>query len=104
MTHTENNKSLANDASFCSAKVKIVNQRGLHARASARFVKLACHYDAKIMVSKEKQEVLGTSIMGLLLLTAAKGDTVTITAEGNKAREALEALKNLIENKFEEDN
>ena len=97
-------KQHSNSENFShKAKVTIANKRGLHARASARFVKLAETFDANIMVSKDKTEVLGSSIMGLLLLTAAKGEVITIKANGPQAQEAIDALKGLVKNKFEED-
>ena len=97
-------KPPSQDASCLQANFTIVNKRGLHARASARFVKLVNSFDANIMVSKDKTEVLGSSIMGLLLLAAAKGDVISVKASGPQAQEALTGLKKLIENKFDEDN
>lgn len=83
-------------------EVKICNARGLHARASARFVKCAEGFDARIQVSKDDQTVGGTSIMGLMMLAAAKGTRLSISAEGNQAREALEALEQLVCDRFGE--
>jgi phosphocarrier protein len=87
-----------------TTEVTIVNKKGLHARASAIFVKLANSFDANILVSKGKTEVLGSSIMGLLLLAAGIGEVVTLKANGPQAKEAIEGLRKLIENKFYEDN
>ena len=83
--------------------VLITNRRGLHARASARFVTMASNYDAVVMVSKDGSSVTGTSIMGLMMLAAAPGDTVEVAATGAQADEALSALVGLIEAKFGED-
>ena len=84
-------------------KIKIKNKRGLHARASAKFVGVADGFDTEIRVSKDGMEVVGTSIMGLMMLAAAKGDTVTMKGSGDQARAALDALVQLIDDKFGED-
>ncbi len=84
-------------------RLVIQNERGLHARASAKFVSVAGKYDTEILVSKDGTEVVGTSIMGLMMLAAAKGDSVTLKGKGNGAKEALDALEELIANKFGED-
>jgi phosphocarrier protein HPr len=81
----------------------ICNQRGLHARASARFVKMAAQFDAEVRVRKNGTEVSGRSIMGLMMLAAAPGAVVELTASGPQAREAVNALADLIECKFNED-
>ena len=83
--------------------VLIRNRRGLHARASAKFVTLASQYEATVTVSKDGSDVLGTSIMGLMMLAAAMGDEIEIRAEGTQADEALAALVGLVEGKFGED-
>ena len=83
--------------------VLIRNKRGLHARASARFVTLASTFDAVVTVAKDDSSVVGTSIMGLMMLAAAPGDTVELSAEGEQADEALAALVALVEGKFGED-
>jgi len=83
-------------------KVKIRNERGLHARASAKFVSVAGEFDTEILVSKDGTEVVGTSIMGLMMLAAAKGDVVTLRGTGDPGRQALDALEKLIEEKFGE--
>jgi phosphocarrier protein len=83
--------------------VLIANRRGLHARASAKFVTLASALPAAIAVEKDGSSVAGTSIMGLMMLGAAMGDHVTISAEGDGAEQALEALVELVESKFGED-
>ena len=83
--------------------VEIVNERGLHARASAKFVKLASSFDAEIQVSKDDNTVDARSIMGLMMLAAGIGSSIDIRAEGPEAAEAVEALVDLVANKFEED-
>ena len=83
--------------------VEIRNRRGLHARASARFVTMASGYDAVVTVIKDGHSVTGTSIMGLMMLAAAPGDHVEVSAEGAQADEALAALVGLIEAKFGEE-
>jgi phosphocarrier protein len=87
----------------CLAEVSIVNKRGLHARASATFVKTAEQFDAEISVTKDGQTVNGGSIMGLLMLGASPGSTILIETEGPEAEEALEALTALVEARFNED-
>lgn len=86
-----------------SACVEIVNERGLHARASAKFVKLAGDFDAEIEVSKDENTVDAQSIMGLMMLAAGIGSSITITARGPQAKEAVAALGDLVRNRFEED-
>ncbi|MFH1873656.1 MAG: HPr family phosphocarrier protein [Pseudomonadota bacterium] len=81
----------------------IKNQLGLHARAAASFVKIANRFSAEIIVSKDTTKVNGKSIMGVLMLAAAKGMVINIEIIGDDAEEALEALANLIENKFGEE-
>lgn len=84
-------------------KVIIRNARGLHARASAKFVSIAEKFDTEILVSKDGTEVVGTSIMGLMLLAAAKGESITLKGVGDLGKAALDALEKLIEEKFGED-
>ena len=86
-----------------SRDVAITNQRGLHARASAKFVNLASGLDAQIEVEKDGNRVCGTSIMGLMMLGAAMGDTITIHVQGEQAEEALWKLTSLVEERFGED-
>ena len=81
----------------------IQNKRGLHARASAKFVKLASQFEADISVQKDDVSVGGTSIMGLLLLAAGKGDTIKVSATGIDAVDCLQAITQLVEGKFEEE-
>ena len=89
--------------SAVSREVKIDNVRGLHARASAKFVNLASQLDAKIEVEKDGQRVCGTSIMGLMMLGAAKGDSIVIHVEGDQADDVLAQLVGLVEDRFGED-
>ena len=86
-----------------SRELLIINKRGLHARASAKFVQTVEAYDAVITVSKDGTTVGGTSIMGLMMLAASPGCSVMVTASGNQAAEALEALDQLVANKFGEE-
>lgn len=83
--------------------VTIRNRRGLHARASAKFVTLASGFDAAVEVSKDGSSVCGTSIMGLMMLAAAPGDEIAITGTGLGAEQAVAALAKLVEDKFGED-
>ncbi|MES2095548.1 MAG: HPr family phosphocarrier protein [Pseudomonadota bacterium] len=86
-----------------SRSVLISNKRGLHARASAKFVTLASTQPVEILVVKDGPAVTGTSIMGLMMLGAAMGDTITISAAGDGAESAVGALCELVEAKFGED-
>jgi phosphocarrier protein HPr len=83
--------------------VKICNQRGLHARAAARFVKTAAQFDAEVWVRKNGTSVSGRSIMGLMMLAAASGTLIELTATGRDAETAVGTLAHLIECKFDED-
>lgn len=83
--------------------VVIANRRGLHARASAKFVTLASSQPVEVTVARDGQSVTGTSIMGLMMLGAAMGDTITISADGDGAEGAVAALTELVEAKFGED-
>ena len=86
-----------------SREVRITNQRGLHARASAKFVNMASDLDAKIDVEKDGHKVCGTSIMGLMMLGAAMGDSIVIHCEGPYSDEALAKLVELVEDRFGEE-
>ena len=88
---------------MASRTVEMLNKRGLHARASAKFVTLASGLPVDIEVEKDGSKVCGTSIMGLMMLGAAMGDRITITAEGEGAEEAVAALAELVEGRFGED-
>jgi phosphocarrier protein HPr len=84
-------------------EVRIANQRGLHARASAKFVSMASQLDATIEVEKDGSRVCGTSIMGLMMLGAAMGDSITIYVSGAGAEKAMDQLAELVESRFGED-
>jgi phosphocarrier protein HPr len=84
-------------------ELAIINQRGLHARASAKFVKCAESFDANVTVSKDGQTVPGTSIMGLMMLAASMGSSVTVEASGPQAAEAMQTLEKLVAEKFDEE-
>jgi len=90
-------------AAALSATVTIRNRRGLHARAAAKFVKLAGEFDAAVQVERGDMSVCGQSIMGLMMLAAAPGTSITIRAGGTQGRQALEALVDLVDRKFDED-
>jgi len=83
--------------------VEIVNKRGLHARASAKFVKLAGTFDAEVRVTKDGQTVDARSIMGLMMLAAGPGCCIDIEAEGAEADAAVTALQALVVGKFDEE-
>ena len=86
-----------------SREMKIVNRKGLHARATAKFVQCVDRFDADIRVSRCGETVGGDSIMGILTLGAGMGSTITVFASGIDARQALDALADLIANRFGED-
>jgi phosphocarrier protein len=86
-----------------SRTVDVLNKRGLHARASARFVTLAATLPVAVEVEKDGSKVCGTSIMGLMMLGAAMGDSITISAVGEGAEEAVRMLAELVEDKFGEE-
>ena len=83
--------------------VEIVNKKGLHARASAKFVQTAEQFDAQVTVSRGHESVGGTSIMGLMMLAAGPGSTITISATGVDAQAAVDALAALVSSRFGED-
>jgi phosphocarrier protein len=84
-------------------EVEIVNKKGLHARASAKFVQTAEQFEAAITVTRGHESVGGTSIMGLMMLAAGPGITITIKATGNDAAEAIDALCTLVSARFGEE-
>ena len=90
-------------ATVAARELSITNQRGLHARASAKFVKCAEAFDAEITVTRDGMSVPATSIMGLMMLGAAIGTSIMVEAKGNEAEQALEALALLVESKFDEE-
>jgi phosphocarrier protein len=107
MTPDSNAQNLADPAPqpavVARREVKICNQKGLHARAAARFVKTAAQFAAEVLVRKNGTAVSGTSIMGLMMLAAASGATVELSATGPDAAAAVDTLARLIECKFDED-
>ena len=96
-------EAAAQTPSTARRTVEICNQKGLHARAAARFVKTAAQFEADIWVRKNGTAVSGRSIMGLMMLAAASGALVEISATGRDAATAVETLARLIECKFDED-
>ena len=90
-------------ATVAARELSITNQRGLHARASAKFVKCAEAFDAEITVTRDGMSVPATSIMGLMMLGAAIGTSIRVEAKGAQAEQALEALSLLVESKFDEE-
>jgi len=91
------------DGDVLRCRAVIANRRGLHARAAAKFVKLAAGFDAEITVSKRGQTVSGRSILGLMMLAAGPGTELEIAVTGREAAEAIEVLADIIFAKFEED-
>jgi len=89
-------------AASAQRSVTIVNQKGLHARAAAKFVRLVQNFDATVSVAAKGQTVSGHSLMGLMLLAAGPGTRLAIAAEGKQARAAVAALVKLVEDKFDE--
>jgi phosphocarrier protein HPr len=92
-----------NEDGTVEQEVTILNKRGLHARAAARFVKLAGQFDANITVTHKDTSVSGRSIMGLMMLAASPGSQIRLSAYGPQAEQAIEAIATLIAAKFEED-
>lgn len=90
-------------ATVAARELAITNQRGLHARASAKFVKCAEGFDAEITVTRDGMSVPATSIMGLMMLGAAMGTSIMVEAKGSEADAAIEALAQLVESKFDEE-
>ena len=95
------------DAQFPSGavvrEIPIVNKRGLHARASSKFVKMVENFDAEVTVTRGSETVGGTSIMGLMMLSAGPGTTITVSATGREAAAAIAALAELVGSKFNEE-
>jgi phosphocarrier protein HPr len=83
--------------------VTVVNQLGMHARAAAKFVHVATRFEARVRVAREGREMDGKSIMGILLLAAARGSTITISADGADEQDAVRALVVLVESGFGEE-
>ena len=85
-----------------SRDIEIINKLGMHARAAAKFVKLATSFDSNIDIQKDSRRVNAKSIMGVMMLAASKGSTITIHADGSDAEKSLDALEQLINNRFDE--
>ena len=102
MTRARDNKTEPL-AGLCFAEVVIPNKKGLHARASAQFVRCASSFTAQVRVTREGHTVGGTSIMGLMMLSAGIGTSVVVSAAGPQAQEALDALTELLATKFGEE-
>ena len=82
------------------SKIQIINEKGLHARASAKFVEIVENFDASVTVSKDGINVLGSSIMGLMMLAASKGTYIEINTYGNEAEKLAKALTDLVNTCF----
>ena len=93
---------MSEDKTF-SAELEIKNRKGLHARAAAAFVKTVENFDAEVEVERIGQCVSGCSIMGLMMLAAAKGTTIVVSCQGNQAESAMNAIAELVDNKFGEE-
>jgi len=89
-------------ANVAEKTLKIQNELGLHARAATKLVQLASKFPCEVTVTKDGHEVNGKSIMGVLMLVASKGSTVTLRAKGDRAQEAIDALAALVDDKFGE--
>ena len=101
MTQTLDEKSSSNGAIV--REIPIINKRGLHARASAKFVQTAEKFDAEMTVTRNGETVGGTSIMGLMMLAAGIGTSITVSAKGREAQAAIDAITELVANKFGEE-
>ena len=98
-----NNAGAAVPSDAISRELLIVNKRGLHARASAKFVQLVEKFEAEVWVTRGGETVGGTSIMGLMMLSAGIGTTITVAAKGREAEAAMNAITELLANKFGEE-
>jgi phosphocarrier protein len=98
-----NNAGAAVPADAISREMLIINKRGLHARASAKFVQMVEKFEAEVWVTRGGETVGGTSIMGLMMLSAAPGTTILVSAKGPQAQEALDAIAALVADKFNEE-
>ena len=88
---------------FIEKELIICNQKGLHARAAAAFVKCVSALDVEVLVEKDGQEVDGCSILGLMMLAASKGTSIKVKARGNQAQQAIDDLSKLIDSRFGEE-
>ena len=93
----------ASDEQKCCKDLVILNKLGMHARPSARFVKVSNRYKAEILVEKDGEEVNGKSIMGLMMLAAGQGSKLRVTAEGPDAQQAIQDLEQLVQSRFDEE-
>ena len=93
----------SSSAGVIGRELPIINKRGLHARASAKFVQTAEKFDAELTVTRNGESVGGTSIMGLMMLSAGIGTTITVAAKGREAQAAMDAITELLANKFGEE-
>ena len=91
------------DEKTCSKELTILNALGMHARPSARFVKISNRYKSEIWVEKDGEQVNGKSIMGLMMLAAGQGSKLKVTAEGPDAEKAIEDLEHLVQTRFDEE-
>ena len=91
------------DDNVLTAELEIQNKKGLHARAAAAFVKTVAPFDCEVEVERIGQTVSGCSIMGLMMLAASKGTTIKVNCSGTQAKEALQAITDLVNNKFGEE-
>ena len=87
----------------CCKDLVILNKLGMHARPSARFVKISNRYKAEILVEKDGEQVNGKSIMGLMMLAAGQGSKLRVTAEGPDAQQAIQDLEQLVQSRFDEE-
>lgn len=94
---------MTRDTTTHSRELTIVNKLGLHARAAAKLVTLAGQFDATVVLRRNERQVNGKSMMGVLMLAAAQGTTVTVEASGNDATQALEAIAELVADRFGEE-
>src|SRR3982750_4928013 len=99
----ENNAGAAVPAGAISRELLIINKRGLHARASAKFVQLVEKFEAEIWVTRGGETVGGTSIMGLMMLSAAPGTPILVSAIGPEAQAAIDAITALVADKYNEE-
>ena len=99
----ENDAGPAVPAGAVSREIPIINKRGLHARASAKFVQMVERFDAEVWVTKGGETVGGTSIMGLMMLSAGPGTSIVVSAIGPEAQTAVDAIAELVASKFNEE-
>ena len=100
----ENEVGASVPAGAISRELPIINKRGLHARASAKFVQMVERFEAEVWVTKGGETVGGTSIMGLMMLSAGPGTSIVVSAAGREAQAALDAISELVAAKFNEEN